>query len=328
MRRREFITLLGGAAAWPIAALAQQAGRMRRIGVLMGLTADDPEGQRYIAALLKGLQDLGWTPGRNLQIEYRWAGSDSDRIRTYVAELVGLSPDVILANSSLVVAPLQQHTQSIPIVFTQLTDPVASGFVASLARPGGNITGFTPGEFSMFGKYPEVLKEIAPGITQVAVIMNPDQSPQVGMWRAIEAVAPSIGVRVTAAGVHDAAEIARAIELFTRVPNGGMIVLANPITILNREQIITLAARYHLPAIYPYRYFAIEGGLMSYGTDVADLFRRSASYVDRILRGEKPGDLPVQQPTKFELVINLKTAKALGLTVPLTLQASADEVIE
>jgi putative ABC transport system substrate-binding protein len=329
MQRREFITLLGGAAAaWPLAARAQQPDRIRRLGVLFAYAENDPEGQLGAAAFRQGLQALGWTEGRNITTDYRWAAADAERTRTFVAELVALKPDVILASSSLVLAPLQRETRTVPIVFTNITDPVGSGFVASLARPGGNITGFTPGEFSMFGKFPETLKEIAPGITRMAVVLNPDQSPQIGMLRAIEAVAPSLGVRLTAAGVHDAAEIERALDTFARESNGGLIVLASPITNLHRELIIALAARHRLPAVYSYRYFVADGGLMSYGADVVDLFRRAASYVDRILMGAKPGDLPVQQPTKFELVINLKTAKALGLEVPLFLQQRADEVIE
>jgi putative tryptophan/tyrosine transport system substrate-binding protein len=329
MRRRDFISIFGSAAvAWPLAARAQQPDQRKIIGVLLALAENDPEGQRYVSSLLNELQQLGWASGRNVQIEYRWTGADPDRIRTNVAELVRSKPDVILANSPLVVAPLQQQTKTIPIVFTQINDPVGSGFVASLSRPGGNITGFTPGEFSMYGKYPEVLKEIAPSITRAAVMLNLEQSPQVGIWRAIEAVAPSIGVHVTAADVRDAAEITRAVESFGRISNGGLIVIANPITILNRQQIITLAGQYRLPAIYSYRYFVIEGGLMSYGADPTDLFRRSASYIDRILKGTKPGDLPIQQPTKFELVINLKTAKELGLTISRDYLLRADEVIE
>ena len=257
--------------------------------MLLALAENDPEGQRYVSSILNELQQLGWASGRNVQIEHRWTGADPDRIQTNVAELVRLKPDVILANSPLVVVPLQQQTKTIPIVFTQINDPVGGGFVASLSRPGGNITGFTPGEFSMYGKYLELLKEIAPGITRAAVMLNLEQKPQVGIWRAIEAVAPSLGLQVTAADVRNAAEIARAVESFVRISNGG---------------------------------------LMSYGADPTDLFRRSASYIDRILRGEKPGDLPVQQPTKFDLVMNLRTAKAIGLTIPPSLLARADEVIE
>jgi putative ABC transport system substrate-binding protein len=330
-RRREFITLLGGAASWPIAAQAQPREPAKRImGVLFDGPESDRQSQRNAAAFMDALRQLGWTPGRNLQVEYQWAGvgADPSRIRSIAAELVALNPDVILANSSFGVGALRQQTTTIPIVFTRVTDPVGSGFVASLARPQGNITGFTPGEFSMFGKYPELLKEIAPEITQIAVMLTFDQSPQVGMWHAIEAVGPSIGVHVTAADVHDGAGIVRAIESLAKAPNAGLIVLSNRVTGSNRDRIIALVAQYRVPTIYPYAYFAMEGGLMSYGTDVIDLYRRSASYVDRILRGEKPGDLPVQQPTKFELVINAKTAKALGLTVPLTLLVSADAVIE
>ena len=329
MRRREFIGFIGSAAAvWPLAVRAQQPHQRKIIGMLLALAENDPEGQRYVSSILNELQQLGWASGRNVQIEHRWTGADPDRIQTNVAELVRLKPDVILANSPLVVVPLQQQTKTIPIVFTQINDPVGGGFVASLSRPGGNITGFTPGEFSMYGKYLELLKEIAPGITRAAVMLNLEQKPQVGIWRAIEAVAPSLGLQVTAADVRNAAEIARAVESFVRISNGGLIVIANPITIVNRQQIITLAGQYRIPAIYSYRYFVIEGGLMSYGADPTDLFRRSASYIDRILRGEKPGDLPVQQPTKFDLVMNLRTAKAIGLTIPPSLLARADEVIE
>jgi putative ABC transport system substrate-binding protein len=329
MRRREFITLLGGAAAaWPLAARAQRPDSTRRIGVLTGAAENDPEGQLNVAAFRQGLQELGWTEGRNVRIEYRWTAADPERIRTYVAELVALRPDVIFANSSLVVAPLQKETRTIPIVFTQINDPVGSGFVASLARPGGNITGFTPGEFSMYGKFPAMLKEIAPSVTQMAVLLNPDQTPQLGMLHAIEAVASSLGVRLNAAGVRDAAEIDRAVGAFERESNAGLIVLASPITNLHRDLIIALAAKYRLPAVYAYRYFVVEGGLISYGVNVAELYRRAAAYVDRILKGTNPADLPVQQPTKFELAINLKTAKALGITVPLTLLVAATDVIE
>jgi putative ABC transport system substrate-binding protein len=333
MKRREFITLLGGAAAassnlWPLAARAQQPDRVRRIGVLLPLAEGDPEGQGYIKAFLQGLQALGWVPGRNLQIEYRWGGADSDRIRTYAGELVGLKPDVILAQTSLVMPPLQRETRTVPIIFMQINDPVESGLVASIARPGGNITGFTSFELTVGGKWLEMLKEIAPGVTRVAVILNPVQSPQIAILRAIEAVAPSVGVAVTVAGVQDAAGIEQAVSTFSRESNGGLIVLPNPITNGNRKLIIALAARHRLPAVYAYRYFVVDGGLMAYGVDLADLYRRAAGYVDRILKGEKPADLPVQAPTKYELVINLKTAKALGLTVPPTLLARADEVIE
>jgi ABC-type uncharacterized transport system substrate-binding protein len=329
MNRRAFMTLLTGAAAaaWPLAARAQQPA-MPRVGVLVTFTDSDVEGQRYLKAFLQGLQELGWADGRNVQIEYRWGGPDRDRIRTYAAELVALKPDVILAQTALAVVPLQQATRTIPIVFTQINDPLESGFVASLARPGGNLTGFTPFEFSATAKWLQILKELVPSVKRVAIILNPIQAPNVGMLRAIEAVAPSFAVRLTAAGVTDAAEIERAVEGFAREPDSGVIVLPNPITIDHRELIIALAAGHRLPVVYPYRYFVAEGGLVSYGADPADLFRRAAAYVDRILRGAKPGELPVQQPTKFDLVINLKTAKALGLDVPLHFQQLADEVIE
>jgi putative tryptophan/tyrosine transport system substrate-binding protein len=329
MQRREFITLLGGAAAaWPLAARAQQPDRVRRIGVLMGYAESDPEGQRCIKAFLQGLQELGWAPGRNVQIEYRWGGADPDRIQTYATEIVGLKPDVILAQTALVLVPLQQETQTIPIVFMQVMDPVESGFVASMARPTGNLTGFAPFEASVTTKWLEMLKEISPSVIQVAVILNPDQSPNVVMLRAIEAVAPSLGVHLTVAGVHDAADIERAVNALMRESNGGLIVLPNPIVFSHRELIITLAAQHHLPAVYPYRYFVADGGLMSYGADIVDQYRQAATYIDHILKGAKPADLPVQAPTKYELVINLTTAKALGLTVPPSLLTRADEVIE
>jgi len=329
MRRRAFITLLGGAAAvWPLAARAQQGAQMRRIGVLMAFAESDSEAQANLTAFRQAFQMLGWTDSRNVRIDYRWGGADPQRIRADAIELVGLKPDVILASSPLVLQPLQQETRSIPIVFVQITDPVGSGFVSSLAHPGGNITGFTTGEFSMYGKSLEVLKEIAPQVTRVAVILNPEQIPQAWMWRAIEAVAPSFRVQLTAAGVHDSAEIERAIDTFARESNGGLIVLPNVPTIAHRDLIVRLAARHRLPAVYSDRHFVSGGGLIAYGNDRADQYRQAASYVDRILRGERPGDLPIQQPTKFELVINLKTAKALGLDVPPTLLARADEMIE
>jgi putative tryptophan/tyrosine transport system substrate-binding protein len=328
MRRRDFITLLGGATAWPFAARAQQGERMRRIGVLMAFAENDPDAQANITAFQHALQKLGWTDSGNVHIDYRWGAGDPERIRAYAVELVGLKPDVILAVTALVLQPLRQETRSIPIVFTQIGDPVGSGLVASLPHPGGNITGFTPAEFSMQGKKLEMLKEMAPQITRVAVLFNPEQIPQAGMLRAVEAVAPTVGVQLTAAAVRDAAEIERAIEQFAREPSGGLIVLPSGLTIVHRGLVIALAARYRLPAIYQYRQFVTDGGLISYGNDLADQYQQAASYVDRILRGEKPGDLPVQQPTKFELVINLKTAKALSLDVPPTLLARADEVIE
>lgn len=329
MQQRDFITLIGGAAAaWPLAVHAQQPGGMRRIGVLMAFAENDLDAQANITAFRQALQKLGWTDSGNVHIDYRWGAGDPERIRAYAIELVGLKPDVILAVSALVLQPLLQEARSIPIVFTQIGDPVGSGFVASMPHPGGNITGFTPAEFSMQGKKLEILKEVAPRVTRVAVLLNPEQIPQAGMWRAIEDVAPTFRVQLTAAAVRDPAEIERAIDIFARESNGGLIVLPSGLTIVQRGLIIALAARHRLPAVYQYRQFVTDGGLMSYGNDLADQYRQAASYVDRILRGEKPGDLPVQQPTKFELVINLKTAKALGLTVPPTLLDRADEVIE
>jgi putative tryptophan/tyrosine transport system substrate-binding protein len=328
MQRRDFLGVLGCAAAWPLAARAQQPERMRRIGALMGIAESDPEGQRYIEAFLQGLQDLGWTPGRNVQIEYRWGGSDPNRIQTNATELVGLKPDVILAQTALTLVPLQQETHTIPIVFMQVIDPVESGFVASMARPTGNLTGFAPFEASVTTKWLEMLKEISPGVIQVAVILNPDQSPNVVMLRAIEAAAVSLGIRLTVAGVHDAANIEGAINAPMRESNGGLIVLPNPITINHRELIITLAAKHRLPAVYPFRFFVAAGGLMSYGADIVAQYRQAATYIDRILKGAKPADLSVQTPTKYELVINVTTAKALGLDVPPALLARADEVIE
>jgi ABC-type uncharacterized transport system substrate-binding protein len=290
VNRREFMTLLGGAAAaWPLPARAQPAERMRRIGVLMAAAESDPEGQRYIKAFLQELRKLGWEHGRNAEIELRWGASDVDRIQTYAAELVKLKPDVILGQTALVVAPLQRETHSIPIVFTQINDPLESGFVPSLARPSGNITGFTPAESSIAGKWLELLKEVAPDVTQAAVILNPVQSPQIAMWRVIEAVAASFGVRVAAAAVREAADVERAISAFKPDSNGGLVVLPNPITIGHRELIIDLAARYRLPAIYAYSYFVTEGGLMSYGIDPASLYPRAADYVDRIFKGCEAG---------------------------------------
>jgi putative ABC transport system substrate-binding protein len=329
MQRRDFITLIGGAAAaWPLAVHAQQPGGMRRVGVLMAFAENDLDAQANITAFRQALQKLGWTDSGNVHIDYRWGAGDPERIRAYAIELVGLKPDVILAVSALVLQPLLQEARSIPIVFTQIGDPVGSGFVASMPHPGGNITGFTPAEFSMQAKKLEILKEVAPRVTRVAVLLNPEQIPQAGMWRAIEDVAPTFRVQLTAAAVRDPAEIERAIDIFARESNGGLIVLPSGLTIVHRGLIIALAARHRLPAVYQYRQFVTDGGLMSYGNDLADQYRQAASYVDRILRGEKPGDLPVQQPTKFELVINLRTAKALGLTVPPTLLDRADEVIE
>ena len=328
MKRREFITLLGSAAAWPLAARAQPAERVRRIGVLTPFAADDTESMARIAAFLQGLGDLGWAVGRNVRIDYRWSAGDPDRIRKDAMELVALAPDVILATGTPVTSALQQAGLSVPIVFAQVPDPVANGFVASLARPGGNTTGFTTYDYAASAKWVEILKEIAPGVRRAAVLRDPTIASGIGQLGAVLAVAPSLGMELSPIGVRDAGEIDRAITAFAREPNGGLIVLASPLSIVQRELIITLAARHRLPAVYGLRFFAIDGGLISYGPDSVEPYRRAAGYVDRILKGEKPADLPVQTPTKYDLVINAKTAKALGLEVPPTLLALADEVIE
>jgi len=328
IKRREFITLLSGAAvAWPLAAGGQQPERMRRIGVLMNLASDDAEGQARLAAFHQGLQQLGWTVGRNVQIDYRWSAGNADYIRKFAAELVALAPDVIVSTGSPSVAVLQQATRSVPIVFTAVVDPVGGGLVASLARPGGNATGFMLFEYSTSGKWLELLKEIAPRVMRAAVIRDPTLTAAVAQFAAIQGAAGSLGVELSPIDMRDAGEIERAVTAFSRVSNGGLIVTASGSS-ARRSLIITLAARHKLPAVYAFRYFATSGGLISYGPDIIDPFRRAAGYVDRILKGEKPADLPVQTPTKYELVINLKTAKALGLEVPATLLARADEVIE
>ena len=301
---------------------------MRRIGVIMILAADDPEGQARLAAFAQGLQELGWTVGRNIQIDYRWGAGDADRTHRYAAELVALAPDVILASGTSTVAPLQRVTRTVPIVFANVVDPMGAGFVASLARPGGNATGFTPFEFGMSGKWLELLKQIAPRVTRAAVIRDTTQGSGTSQLAAIQAVAPSFGVDVRPVDARDAGEIERDIDVFARGANGGLIVTASGLALVHRELIITLAARHRLPAVYPFRYHVTGGGLICYGPDTIDPFRRAAGYVDRILKGEKPADLPVQAPTKYELVINLKTAKALGIEVSPMLLARADEVIE
>jgi putative ABC transport system substrate-binding protein len=326
--RREFITLLGGAAAWPLAARAQQPEQMRRIGVLTNLVADDPEAQARVGAFLQGLQELGWAVGRNMRIEYRWGAGDADRTRGYAAELVALAPDVILTSGASALAPLLQATRSVPVVFAQVPDPVGAGFVNSLARPGGNTTGFITYEYGLSGKWLELLTQIAPSVTRAAVIRDPAVSAGTGQWGAIQAVAPSVRVLVSPVNVRDAGEIERDVAAFAHGSNSGLIVTASALAIRHRNLIVTLAARHRLPAVYYQRGFVTGGGLISYGPDFIDQYRRAAGYVDRILKGEKPADLPVQAPTKYELVINLKTAKALGLTVPDTLLARADEVIE
>jgi putative tryptophan/tyrosine transport system substrate-binding protein len=329
MRRREFITLVGGAAAgWSLAARAQQGQRVRRVGVLMNLASDDAEEQARVAAFHQGLQQLGWTVGRNVQIDYRWGAGNADRIRKFAAELVALAPDVILSAGSPSVAALQQATRTVPVVFVTVVDPVSSGFVDSLAQPGGNITGFALYEYSIGGKWLELLREIAPGITRAAVIRDAALTAGGGQLGVIQAVAPSVGVEVIPISVRDAGEIERAITAFARSPNGGLIVTGSTLAGVHRDLIVTLAARHKLPAVYYARYFVAGGGLISYGPGFVDQYRDAASYVDRILKGEKPADLPVQTPTKYELVINLKTAKALGLDVPVQLRQRADDVIE
>jgi putative ABC transport system substrate-binding protein len=325
MRRREFIA--GGvAAAWPLAALAQQPERMRRIGILLPAAKDDSEFERRLRTFLQELQKLGWTDGRNVQLEYRWTGGNSDDTRRHAAELVALAPDVIMASGSAPVGALQQATRTVPIVFATAADPVGAGFVDSLSRPGGNITGFAIFEYAIGGKWLELLKEISPLMTRVAVLR--DQAAGQGQFGAIQTAAPSFGMEVSPVNVRDASEIERAVMAFARSSNGGLIVTASPLAQLHRDLIITLAARHKLPAVYFERFFVAAGGLISYGANFVDQYRLAAGYVDRILRGEKAADLPVQAPTKYELAINLKTAKTLGLTVPPTLLARADDVIE
>jgi putative ABC transport system substrate-binding protein len=329
VKRRAFITLLGGAAAtWPLAARAQQGERVRRVGVLMSAAETDPEGTVRLKAFQQGLQELGWSAGRNLQIDARWAAANPDSIRKYVGEFAASAPDVILAAGSVTLGPLLQAIRTVPIVFVHVPDPVGVGFVDSLARPGGNATGFTQFEYGVSGKWLELLKEIAPSVTRVAVLRDLAIAAGIGQWGAIQSVAPFFGVELTPVSVRDADDIERAITAFARLPNGGLILTAGPSGALLRSRIITLATRYKLPAVYFERYFVAEGGLISYGTDLVNQYHRAASYVDRILKGEKPADIPVQAPTKYELVINVKTAKALGLEVPPTLLARTDEVIE
>jgi putative ABC transport system substrate-binding protein len=329
MKRREFIRLLGGAAAtWPLAARAQQPERMRRIGVLLSTAADDPESSARTASFLKGLLQLGWIEGRNLRIDIRWAAGDAELYRKYAAELVALAPDVILASSSPTVAALQAATRTVPIVFAHAVDPVGAGFVDSLARPGGNATGFVLFEYGISAKWLELLKEIAPALKRVAVLRDSTTAAGMGQFGAIQSVAPSFGMEVNPASLRDPGEIERGITAFAASPNGGLIITAAPLGTLYRELIIALAARHKLPAIYSSRFFAADGGLVYYGPDLTDQYRRAAGYVDRILKGEKPANLAVQAPTKYELAINLKTARALGITVPPSVLARADEVIE
>jgi putative ABC transport system substrate-binding protein len=329
MKRRQFITLLGGAAAaWPLAARAQQPERMRRIGVLLPAAADDPEYQTRVGAFLQALAQLGWTIGRNVRIDTRWAGANADAIRRHAAELTALAPDVILANGAGPVGALLQATRTVPIVFPIAGDPVGAGLIDSLARPGGNATGFMNFEYSLGGKWLELLKQIAPSVTRAAVLRDATLGSGTSLFAAIQTAAPSLRVEVSPINLRDAPEIERAIAAFARAPNGGLIVPEGARSFVHRDLIVTLAARHKLPAVYSERSFVAAGGLISYGADHIDQYRKAAGYVDRILKGEKPADLPVQAPTKYEMVINLKTAKALGIEVPPTLLAIADEVIE
>ena len=329
MKRRQFIALFGGAvAARPLAARAQQADRMRRIGVLMPTASDDQRYQASLAAFLQGLQQLGWTDGRNVRIDTRWGALNADLMRKYAAELVALEPDVVLAPTSDAVSPLREVTRTVPIVFATVADPVGAGFVESLARPGGNVTGFTAFEYALSGKWLELLKEIAPSVTRAAVLRDSSIVAGIGQFATIQAVAPSLGVELRAVDLRDSGEIERAITAFAQGANGGLIVTGSASATTHRNLIVALAARHKLPAVYYGRYYVTGGGLISYGPDFIDHYRRAAGYVDRILKGEKPADLPVQTPTKYELAINLKTAKALGLTVPSSLLATASEVIE
>ena len=328
VRRREFITLLGGAAAWPFVARAQQPERMRHIGILLATTADDVEFQAWVGAFLQALALLGWTIGRNVRIDTRWATANAGEIRRHAAELAALAPDVILAHGASTVGALLQATRTVPIVFPIVSEPVAAGYVDSMARPGGNATGFTSFDWSVSAKWLELLKQTAPGVTRAAVLRDATQGSGTSQFAVIQAAAPSLGVEVKPVNMRDAEEIEGAVAAFARSPGGGLIVTAGPAATRHRDLIVKLAARHRLPAVYYERFFVAGGGLISYGPDFIDQYRRAAGYVDRILKGEKPADLPVQAPTKYELVINLKTAKALGLTIPPSVLARADEVIE
>ena len=328
MRRRDFISLLGGAIAWPVVTRAQPSERMRRIGVLMSFAEDDPGAKSRTAALIESLEQLGWTIGRNVQIDIRWGAADPALSRKYAAELATAAPDVILSGASASIAALREATRTLPIVFVGVTDPVGAGYVASLARPGGNVTGFAFVEYGMGGKWLQLLKEIAPGMTRAAILRDPALPAGTGQLGAIQALAPSLGVETTPIDVRDPREFERTIADFARTPNGGLVVPTSPAAIVYRELIIALAARHRLPAVYFVSTFPKDGGLISYGPDVVTQYRQAAGYIDRILKGEKPADLPVQAPTKYELVINLKTAKVLGVEVPPTLLVRADEVIE
>jgi len=327
VKRREFIALLGGATAWALAARAQQGDRVRRIGVLMNYTADDPESMARITVFVQSLHGLGWTVGHNLQIDYRFGAGDVERYRRFASELVSLAPDVLVTSGAVAVEALQRTTRAVPIVFVTVTDPVGGGLVASLARPGGNTTGFTLSEYGVSGKWLELLKQIAPNVTRAAVLRDP-VAVGIGQFAAIQAVAPSLQVELSPIDARDAGEIERVVTEFAKRPNGALIVTATAFSTIHRDLIITLAAQHKLPAVYSYRLFVASGGLISYGPDSHDQFRLAAGYVDRILKGEKPADLPVQQPTRLITALNMKTAKALGLTVPPSLLATADEVIE
>jgi putative ABC transport system substrate-binding protein len=328
MQRREFIALVGGAAAvWPLALHAQQPERVRRIGVLYSLTENDPESVIRRAAFEQAIKELGWTIGGNLRIDYRWAGNDPELIRKFVAELVTLAPDVILTSGSVVVGPMVRATPNIPIVFLQVIDPVGSGLIESMAHPGGNVTGFTQFEYSLAGKWLELLKEIAPHVSRVAVLRDATRGPGIGQFAVIQAMASPHRVELSPINAGDPAEMERGIAAFARAPNAGLVVTVGG-TAVRRDVIVAAAAKYRLPAIYPYRYFAIDGGLISYGPDTIEPYVRAASYIDRIVKGEKPANLPAQAPTKYQLTVNLKTAKALGLTIPSSLLVRADEVIE
>jgi putative ABC transport system substrate-binding protein len=329
MKRRQFIMLLGGAAAWPLAALAQQGDRMRRLGILMAGAESDPQYQADVAVFREGLQKLGWVDGQNIRIEVRWAGFNAETMRRYAKELIALQPDLILSNDTPTTATLLQQTRTVPIVFATVADPVGSGFVASFARPGGNATGFAVYEASLGGKWLELLKETVPNVSRVVVIFNPATAPFAEYHlKSINDAATSFGVDVSVAHVHDVSELETVVATQAREPNSGLIVLNEDFMIAHRVEIISLAARYRLPAVYPFRFFAELGGLISYGVDLNDNFRRAVPYVDRVLRGAKPSELPVQAPVKFELVINLKTAKAMSIEIPLQLKQRADEVIE
>jgi ABC-type uncharacterized transport system substrate-binding protein len=327
MRRRAFVTLLSGIAIWPLVARAQQPDRLRRIAVLVGYSAGDVEGQASVAALRQALRKLGWIEGRNIQIDTRWAGGDADQARTFAKELVGMTSELIVSSSNLVTEIVQRETRTIPIVFVFVGDPVGSGFVTNVAHPGGNLTGFPVFETAISGKWLEVFNEVAPNVSRVAFLIHPETPAHIGFLRAAEAAAPALKINLIALGVHNAAEIERSVSEFAREPNSGLIVAPHAITVEHRQVILGVAARHRLPGL-PLRNFAVEGGLISYGTNPIDPFRQGASYVDRILEGEKPGDLPVQFPTKYELVVNLKTAKAIGLAIPSSVLTRADEVIE